>query len=54
MAEILLKLSSLKPKIAEVPMVLRYDRKKGASKMNVGPTVMNTLRLVARLRFKDS
>jgi dolichol-phosphate mannosyltransferase len=52
MAEILLQLSSLKPKIAEVPMVLRYDRKKGASKMNVGPTIMNTLRLVARLRLK--
>jgi dolichol-phosphate mannosyltransferase len=50
MAEILVKVSKLKPKIAEVPMVLRYDQKGGASKMQVGPTILKTLRLAMRLR----
>jgi hypothetical protein len=32
-------------------MVLRYDRKGGASKMKVGRTVFKTLQLMLRLRF---
>lgn len=50
MAEILLRLAKTRPQIAEVPMVLRYDMKKGASKMKVGATVLSTLRVVARVR----
>ena len=34
----------------EVPMVLRYDFKGGASKMRVGSTVMKTMRMMKRLR----
>jgi dolichol-phosphate mannosyltransferase len=47
MAEILLKLRSLRVKMCEVPMVLRYDQKEGASKMNVSRTVWKTLLLMA-------
>ena len=50
MAEILLKLRALRPRFAEVPMVLRYDFKSGDSKMRVGATVMKTLRMIHRLR----
>jgi dolichol-phosphate mannosyltransferase len=50
MAEILLRLSRQKLKISEVPMVLRYDQKMGASKMKVGKTILNTLKLLARMR----
>lgn len=51
MADILLKLSRLDPIMCEVPMILRYDLKKGESKMRVGTTVLNTLKLLARRRF---
>lgn len=51
MIDILLKLSHLKVVFGEVPIILRYDRKPGASKMNVGRTVMQTLRLLAKYRF---
>lgn len=50
MAEILLKLRVLRPRFAEVPMVLRYDFKSGDSKMRIGATVMKTLRMIHRLR----
>ena len=50
MAEILLKLRAMNPGFSEVPMILRYDFKSGDSKMNVGATVMKTLRMVRRLR----
>lgn len=53
MAEILVKISRLNPKVAEVPMVLRYDQKGGASKMQVGSTILKTLRLALQLRFGD-
>jgi dolichol-phosphate mannosyltransferase len=48
MAEILVKLAALSPAIQEVPMVLRYDRKKGASKMPVVRTVQRSLHLLLR------
>jgi len=37
--------------MSEVPLVLRYDQKEGVSKMKVGRTVLNTLKLMIRLRF---
>jgi len=53
MAEILLRLSKMGLQFAEVPMVLRYDQKEGASKMKVASTVLRTLRLMARMRFSS-
>jgi len=35
----------------EVPMILRYDFKEGASKMDVGRTIKDTLRLVVQRRM---
>jgi dolichol-phosphate mannosyltransferase len=46
-AEILLKCSWLPSRIGEVPLVLRYDLKGGASKMNVASTIRRYLRLAA-------
>lgn len=50
MAEILLRISKLKPRIVEVPLVLSYEKKGGASKMRVARTVLSTLRMVLRVR----
>ncbi|HUP14571.1 MAG TPA: glycosyltransferase [Acidimicrobiia bacterium] len=36
----------------EAPMILRYDLKEGASKMDIGATIRDTLRLVVRRRMK--
>lgn len=52
MAEILLKLKALDPIVVEVPIILRYDRKQGESKMNVSRTIFQTLNLLARHAFK--
>jgi len=46
MAEILLKLRRMDLRIAEVPLVLRYDRKAGRSKMSVGRTAKESLKLI--------
>ena len=54
MAEILLKIRELRVRICEVPMVLRYDQKGGASKMRVGVTIVKTLALMMRARFGRS
>jgi dolichol-phosphate mannosyltransferase len=51
MAEILLKLRRMHLKMIEVPMILRYDRKVGSSKMSVGRTILKSLALVARNSF---
>lgn len=51
MVDILLKLSRLRIVFAEVPIILRYDRKPGASKMNVRKTVVQTLNLLIKHRF---
>ena len=51
MAEILLKVSRLRVRCSEVPLVLGYNRKKSVSMMRVGRTVMTTLGLMTRLRF---
>ena len=52
MVDILLKLRTRQPPVtmAEVPLLLRYDKKEGASKMNVGETVRDTLALIGRRR----
>jgi dolichol-phosphate mannosyltransferase len=49
-AEILLKLSKFNPIIHELPMILRYDRKIGASKMQVSKTISATLALIRKYR----
>lgn len=48
MVDTLLKLRKLKLRFAEVPFVLRYDRKAGATKMNVRRTIVNTLLLMVK------
>jgi dolichol-phosphate mannosyltransferase len=54
MAEILVKISKLEVRMSEVPLVLRYDKKAGASKMRIGRTVMSTVKMLVRLRFAGS
>lgn len=52
MVDILLKLRRDKVLIfGEVPLILRYDLKEGASKMDVGATIRNTLALIWRRKF---
>jgi dolichol-phosphate mannosyltransferase len=46
MSDILLKLRRFNPIASEIPMILRYDFKKGCSSMKVGQTVIRTLRLI--------
>jgi len=46
-AEILIKCARLPARVGEVPLVLRYDRKGGASKMDITDTIMRYLRLIA-------
>jgi len=48
MAEILVKLAISGARFAEVPLVLRYDRKFTQSKMKVARTVLRTLRLLVK------
>ena len=50
MAEILVKLAGLGASVGEVPMVLRYDQKAGASKMGIASTVQASLKLLLRHR----
>jgi dolichol-phosphate mannosyltransferase len=49
--DILLQLRRRRPIFGEVPFVLRYDLKRGPSKMNVAQTVRGTLMLLLRRRF---
>jgi len=51
MVELLLKLRFCNPVIMEVPLVLRYDRKQGASKLKVVRTIFQYLRLAFRDRL---
>lgn len=51
MVDILLKLRGLDLIFREVPCVLRYDFKGGASKMKVLKTIGATLSLLVRRRF---
>jgi len=52
MVDIVLKMRRLPVTFSEVPLVLRYDRKKSASKMRVLRTVAATGRLLMRRRFE--
>jgi len=45
-AEILVKLKSLAPRVREVPLVYRYDCKKSSSKLKVGFTIRQYLKLM--------
>jgi dolichol-phosphate mannosyltransferase len=38
----------------EIPMILRYDQKEGASKMAVGSTVFRTLKVLWNARFRKA
>lgn len=51
MVELLLKLRYCNPVIMEVPLVLRYDRKQGASKLKIVRTIFQYLRLAFRDRL---
>ena len=51
MVDILLKLRTLDVIFGEAPMILRYDRKLGPSKMRVANTILQTLLLVMKRRF---
>lgn len=48
MGEILVKLRPLNPRVAEVPLVLRYDRKLSESKLDVKRTIVSSLGLLWR------
>jgi len=52
-ADILLKLRMLSPPVqfTEVPLTLRYDRKRGKSKMKVLRTILGTLHLIIKRRM---
>jgi dolichol-phosphate mannosyltransferase len=54
MVELLLKLSTLGPKITEVPLVLRYDLKPSPSKMNVGNNIAKLLKLIILWKLRGS
>jgi dolichol-phosphate mannosyltransferase len=55
MVDILLKLRREPDVIfGEVPLILRYDHKDGASKMDVGRTTKQTLALLVRHRFRKA
>jgi len=52
MVDILLKLRRKPLIMGEVPFILRYDFKEGATKMKVGATVRKTLRLIMARRLQ--
>ena len=52
MAEILIKFRSLKARVSEVPLVLRYDLKSGQSKMKVLRTILRYFVLIAHNLFR--
>ncbi len=51
MVDILIKLHLVGAVVNEVPMILRYDRKPGATKMPVKKTIVQTFRLLGRRRL---
>ena len=51
MVDILLKIRKYEPIVSEVPIILRYDQKISASKMNVGETIRQTLQLMLKRRL---
>lgn len=51
MVDVLLKMRRFGFAMGEVPMLLRYDQKQGASKMRVAQTMMQTITLLLKRRF---
>lgn len=51
MVDILLKLRKLPLIFGEVPLILRYDQKASRSKMNIGRTIISSLKLIAVRRI---
>jgi dolichol-phosphate mannosyltransferase len=54
MVELLLKLSTLKPRVAEIPLLLRYDLKATDSKMDITSNITRLLKLIIRWKFSES
>ncbi|MGH3567434.1 MAG: glycosyltransferase [Pseudonocardia sp.] len=54
MVELLLKLRHCRPVIAEVPLVLQYDRKQGASKLKLRATIGQYVLLLLRDRLSPA
>lgn len=53
MVDVLLKLRRNKDLLfGEAPLILRYDHKQGASKMDVGSTIWSTLQLILKRRLR--
>jgi hypothetical protein len=48
MAELLIKLCSFQPRVVEVPLHLRYDLKRGSSKLRAVQTVREYAVLLVR------
>jgi dolichol-phosphate mannosyltransferase len=53
MVDTLLKLRRLKLRFTEVPFILRYDRKVGATKMDVKRTILDTLLLMVKKKKSE-
>ena len=51
MVDVLLKMRRFNYVMGEVPMLLRYDQKEGASKMKVLQTIGQTIKLLLKRRF---
>jgi dolichol-phosphate mannosyltransferase len=51
MVDILLKIRKYPVIIGEVPLILRYDKKDSASKMDIKKTIKQTLKLIVKRRF---
>jgi dolichol-phosphate mannosyltransferase len=54
MVELLLKLRHFDPVVAEVPLVLQYDRKQGASKLKLRRTIGQYVTLIVRDRLSPA
>ena len=55
MAEMLIKLRSIPLLMTEVPMIIRYDFKEGASKIKIWPTICEHLNIILKNLFdRDS
>jgi dolichol-phosphate mannosyltransferase len=54
MVELLLKLRHCRPVITEVPLELRYDRKQSVSKLRVGRTIVQYVKLLTRDRLSPA
>lgn len=51
MVDILLKLRPMQLVFGEVPFILRYDQKEGATKMRIGRTIRQTLAVLVQRKF---